>query len=118
MSRATIRNILIIVVIAAIVAIVPGGGRATGVFLAALYLAFLGATVWVASIVYRERRSALFLLGDRRRAMLYAALGVLALTLTATSRLWQSPAGSVAWLALIGVSIYVACAVVWAARRY
>ena len=118
MSAATIRNIAIIAVVAAVVAIVPGGGRATNVVLAALYLAFLGATVWVASIVYRERRGTLELLGDGRRAILYAAVGVLAITLTATHRLWASPAGSIAWLVLLAVSIYVACAVVWAARRY
>ena len=118
MSSSTIRNIAIIAVVAAVVAIVPGGGRATSVVLAALYLAFLGATVWVASIVYRERRSTLELMGDGRRALLYGAVGVLALTLTATHRLWESPAGSIAWLALIAVSVYVAFAVFWAARRY
>ncbi|MGA9859956.1 MAG: hypothetical protein WBQ18_18975 [Solirubrobacteraceae bacterium] len=118
MSRTTARNVIIILVVAAIVAIVPGGGRATSVVLTALYLAFLGATVWVASIMYRERRGALYLLGDGRRALLYGALGVLAVTLTATGRLWHTPIGSVAWLVLIAGSVYVACAVVWAARRY
>ena len=118
MSRATVRNIVLILAAAAVIAIVPGGGRATGVVLTALYLTFLGATVWVASIMYRERRGALYLLGDGRRAVLYGAVGVLAVTLTATGRLWASPAGSVAWLVLVGASVYAACAVVWAARRY
>ena len=46
------------------------------------------------------------------------AVGVLAVTLTATHRLWASPAGSIAWLVLVGASVYVGFAVVWAARRY
>ena len=70
------------------------------------------------SIFYRERRRSLYLLGERRRALLYGAIVVLAVTLTATSRLWASSAGSVAWLVLVGASIYAIFAVVWAARRY
>ncbi|HEY2440955.1 MAG TPA: hypothetical protein VGI07_12025 [Solirubrobacteraceae bacterium] len=116
--NATVRNILIIVALAAVVAFAPGGGTGGGVVLTAVYLLFLAALGWVGSIVYRERRGSLYLLGDGRRALLYGAIMVLAVTLTATSRLWGSPAGSVAWLVLIGGSIYAIFAVIWAARRY
>jgi hypothetical protein len=116
--NSNVRNIGIIAVIAAVVALAPGGGTASNVVLTALYLAFLGATVWVATIMYREHRGSLYLLGDGRRAALYAAAAVLAVTLTATHRLWGSSAGSIAWLVLVGVSVYVGCAVIWAARRY
>ena len=50
--------------------------------------------------------------------MLYVALGVAALTLTATSRLLGSGAGSVAWLLLLGGSAYAVFAVLWSARKY
>jgi hypothetical protein len=43
---------------------------------------------------------------------------VLAVTLTATSKLWASPAGEIAWLALVGASVYVGFSIIWAARRY
>jgi len=112
------RNIAIIAILAAMVAILPGGGTGAHVVLTGLYLVFLGATVWVASILYRERRDWLYLLSDGRRALLYGAAGVLAVTLTATSRLWASPAGSIAWLVLMGASIYTGFAILWAARRY
>jgi hypothetical protein len=112
------RNVAIIAVLAAMVAILPGGGTGAGVVLTALYLAFLGATIWVASVMYREHRGTLYLLPDSRRALLYIAVGVLAVTLTATHRLWATPAGSVAWLVLVGASVYVGFAVIWAARRY
>jgi hypothetical protein len=67
--------------------------------------------------MYREHRTALYALGDGRRAALYAAVAVLAVTLTATAQLWRTSAGSVAWLVLIGASIYTGGAVIWAARR-
>jgi hypothetical protein len=118
LSMKTARNVGIIGVLAAVLAFAPGGGTAGSVVLEGLYLAFLGAMAWVGSLMYRERRGTLYLLGDHRRALLYVAVGVVAVTLTATSRLWATPAGSVAWLILIGASIYVAFTVLWAARRY
>jgi hypothetical protein len=32
--------------------------------------------------------------------------------------MWGSPAGSVAWLVLMGAAIYAVFAIVWAARKY
>src|SRR5579862_2682113 len=113
-----VRNVAIVLVVAAAVAFIPGGTSGAGVLITAISLAFLAALGWIASLMYREHRSSLYLLGDRRRAALYAAFGVLAVTLTATPQLWSSPIGSVAWLVLIGAAIYVSCAVLLAARRY
>jgi len=73
---------------------------------------------WIASVTYRQRRAELYSLGDARRAALYAAAAVATLTLTATSRLWHTSAGSVAWLVLLGGAAYTAFAVLWAARKY
>ncbi len=116
--KVAVRNVVIILAVAAVFAIVPGGGTGANVVLQTLSLGFLAAIAWVASVMYRERRGSLYLLGDRRRALLYGAIVVMAVTLTATHRMWQSPLGSVAWLVLVGASAYVGCAVVWAARRY
>jgi hypothetical protein len=113
-----VRNVAIIALLAAMVAILPGGGTAASVIITGLYLIFLGAAVWVATIMYREHRGSLYLLAESRRALLYVAAAVLAVTLTATHRLWTSPAGSVAWLVLVGASVYVGFAIIWAARRY
>ncbi len=115
---AVARNVIIILALAALVAIVPGGGAASNVLLQAIWLAFLAAMVWVATIMYRERRTELYSLGDGRRAALYGALATAVLTLTATHRLWASAGGSIAWLVLIGGAVYVGGAVLWAARRY
>jgi hypothetical protein len=119
MSLATARNISIILILAAVVAIAPGGGTAATVLLQAASLLFLAVLGWFASIMYRQHRSELYSIGDRRRVVLYAAVAVATLTLSATPRLWNTSAGSVAWLVLIGACVYAVVAIVWAARsRY
>ena len=118
MSLATARNIIIILVIAALVALIPGGGTGASVALQALYLLFLASLGWFASVMYRQHRTTLYSLGDRRRAILYTAVAVGVVVLTGTSKLWQSSGGSVAWLVLLGAAIYAVIAVVWTARRY
>ena len=117
MSLATVRNILIILVLAALVAVLPGGGTGATVVTQAVSLAFLATIGWFASLMYRQHRAELYGLGDRPRATIYVALGVGALTLSATSRMWSTSGGSVAWLLLIGAAVYALVAVFLAARR-
>jgi hypothetical protein len=112
-----VRNIVIVLALAAIVAIVPGGGTGANVVLQAVSVIFLAALAWVAVIYYREHRMSLLSFGDARRAVLFGALAALAVTLTATDRLWHTSAGSVAWLVLMGASLYAGGAVLWSARR-
>jgi hypothetical protein len=114
----TLRNIIIVLAIAAIVVIVPGGGTGASVLTQAVSLAFLVSLCWFASVMYRQHRITLYSLGDGRRAILYVACGVAAVTLTGTSKLWHTSAGSVAWLVLMAGAVYAAFAVVWAARKY
>jgi hypothetical protein len=113
-----IRNVVIILAVAALIDLVPNGGRGASVAGQAVWLVFLATLVWFAAIMYRQHRVALFSLGDRRRGILYGALVVATLTLTATSRLWTTGAGSVAWLVLLAAAAYAVIAVVWSARRY
>jgi hypothetical protein len=115
---ANIRNVLIIAALAAVVAIAPGGGTAANVVIQVVSLAFLASIAWVAMLMYREHRVALYGLGDARRAVLYGSLGVATLTLTATHRLWQTGGGEVAWFLLMLAAVYAAAAVVYSARRY
>ena len=115
---ATARNILIVLVIAALVAIVPGGGAGANVALQAVYLVFLSTLWWFGSLMYRQHRVSLYSLGETRRAVLYGALAVTFLTLTASQRLWASSVGAIAWCVLLVASVYAAFAVIWSARRY
>jgi hypothetical protein len=116
--NANVRNVVIVLAVAAVVALVPGGGTTASVVIQTISLAFLGAILWVSAQMYREHRTALYTLGDRRRAALYAAIAVLVVTLSATPQLWRTSAGSVAWLLLIGAAAYTGFAVIWAARKY
>jgi hypothetical protein len=114
----TVRNIAIVLAIAALVVLIPGGGTGANVAIQAVSLVFLGSIAWIASRLYREHRVALYSLGDARRAVLYGAIAVAAVTLTATSRLWNTGAGEIVWFALMGGAAYAAFAVIWAARKY
>jgi len=114
----TMRNIVIVLVIAALVVLIPGGGTGASVAIQAVSLAFLASLAWIASRLYREHRVALYSLGDARRATLYGAAAVAALTLTATPRLWQTATGEIVWFALLGGAAYAVFAVIWAARKY
>jgi hypothetical protein len=118
MSLKTARNILIVLALAAVGGHRPRGGTAADVVIQAISLIFLAALAWVVSLVYRERRNSLYSLGDRRRTILYCAVGAIVVTLTATSRLWSSSLGGVAWLVLMIGSIYAGATVLHSARRY
>jgi uncharacterized membrane protein (DUF4010 family) len=116
---AAVRNVLIIFGIAALVVLIPGGGTGASVAIQAVSILFLGSIAWFASIMYRQHRIELDSLGDRKRAILYGALAVALLTITATSRLWHAGgAGIIAWFALVGGAAYAVFAVIWAARQY
>jgi hypothetical protein len=116
--NSNVRNVAIILVLAAVVAFAPGGGSGANVLIEAISLGFLAAIGWIGSLMYRQHRTALYALGDGRRAALYGAMVVLALTLTATARLTSTSGGSVAWLLLVGASVYVGGTVIWSARKY
>jgi hypothetical protein len=113
-----VRNVIIVLAVAAVIDLVPGGGPASSVIIQIISLAFLASIAWVASRLYREHRVALYGLGDRSRTILYAAVAVATLTLTASGRLLVSPAGSLAWLFLIAGAAYAVFAVFRSARGY
>ena len=117
-SLETLRNIAIVMAIAALVAVIPGGGTGATVALQAVYLVFLATLGWFAALMYRQHRTLLYSLGERRRALLYVAAAVAVVVLTGTTRLWETSAGQVLWLVLLGAAIYAAAAVFWSARKY
>jgi hypothetical protein len=117
MVRAIV-YIAIILALAAAVALLPGGGTAAGAVGTALSIAFLGTLAWFGARLYRENRTALMSLEDRWRAILYGAIGVVVVTLAATSRLWLTSAGVVAWFALLFAAAYALYATWRHSRQY
>jgi hypothetical protein len=107
MSRlGTVRNIAIVLLIAAAVEFLPGGGRVADTFAAVLLVGFYVGLAYLFQMLYRENRISIYGLGNRNRAMLYGALAVGAVTLAAAPRMWQTGAGEIAWFALIGLVFY------------
>jgi hypothetical protein len=115
-----IRNILIIVVLAAVVWRVPGGARAGDTISNILSLIFIGGLLFLGFRLYMENRESIFGLEERQRGILYAGLALIAITLVATRRMWQEGGslGAVVWLALIGAGVYAVYGVWRAYREY
>ena len=117
--KTNVRNVLVIVVLAAIVyAFGSTGDFALNTLVTAIALAFFAGFAWVGSRLYREHRMELHGLGTRRRAIVYVALGVTALALTAIDRFTASGFGTVVWLVLLGCCIYALYAVWRSSREY
>jgi hypothetical protein len=110
------RNIAIIALVALAVDLIPGGGKGASSFQQLLYLLFLGTLGWFVAIQYRQHRTSLDSLGDRRRAILYASIGALVLVVSA---LWRvSGASAVVALVVAGAAIYAIVMIVVSARQY
>ena len=113
-----VRNVVIVLALAAAVAFLPAAGVGAAFLGWLLGIGFLGALGWFVSRLYREYRLTLYGLGDRNRGLLYGAVGVTVLTLTATRLLWATAIGTLAWFALLGAAIYAAVYVYRASREY
>ncbi len=110
------RNIAIIALIALGVDLIPGGGQGANSFQQLLYLLFLGTLGWFVATLYRQHRTSLDSLGDRRRAILYVSIGALVLVVSA---LWRvSGVSAVVALVVAGAAIYAIVMIVVSARQY
>ena len=116
--NTNVRNVAIIFLIAAVIVVIPGSGSATGFIVRFISLSFLAAIAWIASRLYREHRTSLYSLGDRKRFILYAAAGVATLTFTATGRLLNTGIGSVAWVLLLAGCAWAVFWVFRSSREY
>jgi hypothetical protein len=114
----TARNVLIVAALAAVVMLVPGGGNASAGILQALVIAMLAAIAFFGVRLYREHRTDIYGLGDRNRGILYASAGLVALTVTATDRLWSTGPGTVVWVALVALACYGVYYVFRSSREY
>jgi hypothetical protein len=112
------RNVAIILVVAAAVAFLPGGGRAANVAGAVLSILFAAGLAWFFGRTYLERRMDVYTLDDRHRAILYVAIGVAAVTIVAAARLTATSGGTVAFVALLAACAYALLTVYRAWRQY
>jgi hypothetical protein len=113
-----LRNIAIIVVLAAAVWKLPGGGDTSDAILALLLVILWAGVLFFGYRLYMEHRMTIHSLDDRMRALLYGSLVVVVLTLVATSRLWNEAGGLgvLIWFGLLGLAAW-GIATVWRAYR-
>jgi hypothetical protein len=105
-----IRNILIIVALALVVWLVPGGGTGSSTIYNLLTIVLTAGLLFFGYRLYMEHRATIFGLGDNQRALLYGCVAVACVALLATNRLWdQGGLGALLWFALLslaGTGIY------------
>ena len=107
-SRAThIRNVLIIVALAVIVWLVPGGGTASSTIYNLLTIILTAGLLFFGYRLYMEHRATIFGLGDNQRAVLYGSVALACGALLATNRLWNGGGlGALIWFALLSVAAW------------
>jgi hypothetical protein len=117
----TLRNVAIVLTIAAAVYLLPGGGRAANTFEAALWTAFGIGIAYLGLRLYREHRVTLYGLGDRYRGLFYGAIALGVVAILARTRMWYEVQvrgltvvqvhrwggwGEIAWFALVALVVY------------
>ena len=100
-----LRNVAIVMLLAVVVAFVPAGGNAADTVLTAITIGFLAAISWTLFVLSRQNELTLAALRDSRRAILYGALGLIALLIAGSDEMFASGGGTLAWLLLLGASV-------------
>jgi len=101
----TARNVAIVMLLALGVAFLPGGGNVAAAVVTALTMGLLAGIAWMVYTLSRENQLTLATLTNRNRAILYGAIGMLALLVAGTDRLFASGGGTLLWIVLLGASI-------------
>jgi hypothetical protein len=101
-----LRNIAILILLALIVWLIPGGAEASAVIGNILSIVFVGGLLFLGFRLYMENRSSIFGLEDRQRGILYGSLALATIALVGTRRLWEEGIGGVVWMVLMGVAVW------------
>ncbi len=111
-----LRNIAIVLLLAAGVAFLPGGGQVTEAILQTLSIAFLAVITFAAWRFLRDNEFTLLAMQDSRRSLLFGAIALLVLLVAGMGSMWSSGLLTFVWLILLGVSL-VTLWRVWAEAR-
>ena len=98
-----LRNIAIIVVLAALVWRVQAGRQGADAIANLLTVVFLGGLAFLGYRLYMEHRTTILDLPDELRRILYLAMAAAVFAIVGTDRMWDAGGISVLlWIALIG----------------
>lgn len=89
------------------VAFLPGGDNAADAVLTALTMGLLAGIAWVVFVMARQNQLTLATLSDTRKALLYGAVGLIALLIAGSDELFATGLGTVAWILLLAASVAV-----------
>jgi hypothetical protein len=101
----TARNVAIILVLAAIVDLVPGGGDAAETIMVAITMAFAAAISWFVYRLYRQQEMTMLTLTDGRRAIMFGAVGAILLLIAGFEEFRAWDGGVVLWIALMAGAV-------------
>ena len=115
----TLRNIAIVVGLALVVWLLPGGDTGADFVGNLLTVIFLSGLLFFGYRLYMEHRTTLFDLEDRMRMILYVAAGLFVMAIVATGRLWDSGGPYILlWFAMIASASYGGYVVFRSTRQY
>ena len=100
------RNVAIILLLALIVDVVPGGGNSARAITTAISLIFCALIGFAGYQLYRANRLTYVGLTDRQRAILLGSLGAIVLMIAGLDELTSTGVGLLVWLAVIALSIF------------
>jgi hypothetical protein len=101
----TARNVAIVMLLALVVAFLPGGGNLAEAVLTALTMALLAGIAWMLYVFSRENQLTLSTLTDGRRAIFYSAFGMLSLLVAGSDKMFSTGGGTLLWIVLLGLSV-------------
>jgi uncharacterized protein involved in cysteine biosynthesis len=106
----------VIMLVALVVVVLPGGGNALDVILTFLTIAFLAAIAFLGYRLYHQYRLDIDSLAPNLRLALFGSIGLAILTFVATDRLFdEGGIGVLVWFALLALCSY---GLYWTWTRY
>jgi hypothetical protein len=91
--------------LALLVAVLPGGGDLANAVITALTMALLAGIAWMLYVLSRENQLTLSSLTDGRRAIFYGAFGMLALLVAGSDKMFATGGGTLLWIILLAASV-------------
>jgi polyferredoxin len=118
-TARTVRNVVILLLIAAAVWRLPGGAAGERTVSNLVSIVFWGGLVFFAYRIYMERRTTLFGWDDRLRVRLYVSIALIMLLVVGTAQLFSVGGfGALLWFGLLGVAIWGIFTALRSARSY
>jgi hypothetical protein len=101
----TARNVAIIMLLALPVAFTATGGNLADALFTALTMGLLAGLAWMVYTYSRENQLTLATLSDGRRALLYGALGLIALLIAGNDKMFATGGGTLLWIVLLAAAV-------------